>query len=149
MRSASPDIIVEFGPQGSSPLQDISTWITSDLSMGTDGIFADVSAYSHTSTQNLAVGFIDTPDITLEGFFEDDDNGPFDVFGVGSGPNTDPYTLRVTWTAGSPATYSELAVHIKTPFTPMGKVKDVTRFKVVLTQAGGGVQHYRNGQLVS
>jgi hypothetical protein len=144
--SASPDIRVLFG-QG-SPFTDITDWITSDIAIGGDGIFIDGTPYGATNVVNRAVGMTDHPDVTLEGFFEDDDNGPFDVFGVLSGPNTADYTLKVIWTQTSPESYSLFPCAIKTPFKPMGKVKDVTRFQVVLTQRGP-VQHYRQGVLVA
>jgi hypothetical protein len=146
MNSASPDIQIFFG--AGSPLTEITNYITSDISLATEGIFIDGTAYGHTSTQNRAVGVTDTPDVTLEGFFDDLDNGPFQIFGVGSGSSTAAYTLRIVWTAGSPSSYSEMPCHIKTPFSAMGKVKDVTRFRVVLTQAGP-VVNYRQGVLVA
>lgn len=145
-RSASPNIQILFG-QG-SPLTDITAWITSDVSLGGDGIFVDGTVYGATNVINEAVGMTDHPDVTLEGFFEDDDNGPFEVFGTQSGPDTDDFTLRVNWNQTSPQSYSTFPCAIKTPFKPMGKVKDVTRFQVVLTQRGR-VQHYRQGQLVT
>lgn len=145
-RSASPNIEVWFG-QG-SPLTNITSWITSDIAIGGDGIFIDGTVYGATNVINEAVGMTDHPDVTLEGFFEDDDNGPADVFGVASGPNTADYQLKVIWTDVSPESYSIFPCAIKTGFKPMGKVKDVTRFQVVLTQRGP-VQFYRQGVLVT
>lgn len=144
-RSASPDIQILFG-QG-SPLTDITQWITSDIALGGDGIFIDGTTFGLDNVKNEAVGMTDHPDVTLEGFFEDDDDGPMDVFGSQSGPNSTDFTLKVIWVAGSPSTYSVFPCAIKTPYKPMGKVKDVTRFQVVLTQRGR-VQHYRQGTLV-
>lgn len=137
MKSTSPDIKIEFG-QG-SPLADISDLVLSDIALGGEGIFVDGTAYSMTNVVNQAVGITNQPDITLEGFYDDADDGPHDLFGTVSGVNTPPYTLRVTWTAGSPASYTEIPVHIKS-FNIVGKVKDVTRFRVVLAQAGATVQ---------
>lgn len=145
-RSASPDIQVLFG-QG-SPLTDITSWITSDIALGGDGIFIDGTTYGLTNVKNEAVGMTDHPDATLEGFFEDDDDGPMEVFGTQSGPNTADFTLRVNWNQTSPQSYSVFTCAIKTPYKPMGKVKDVTRFQVVLTQRAR-VQHYRQGVLVA
>lgn len=145
-RSASPNMQILFG-QG-SPLTDITAWITSDIALGGDGIFVDGTVYGADNVINDAVGMTDHPDVTLEGFFEDDDNGPFDVFGVQSGPDSEDYQLRVNWNQTSPQSYSIFPCAIKTPFKPMGKVKDVTRFQVVLTQRGR-VQHYRQGVLVA
>lgn len=145
-RSASPDMQLFFG-QG-SPLTEITDWITSDVSLGGDGIFIDGTTYGLDNVKNEAVGMTDHPDVTLEGFFEDDDDGPWDVFGIQSGPDSEDYTLKVVWNQGSPNSYSLFPCAIKTPFKPMGKVKDVTRFQVVLTQRGR-VQHYRQGVLVA
>lgn len=145
-RSASPNIRLYFG-QG-SPLTEITGWITSDVAIGGDGIFIDGTVYGSTNVVNEAVGMTDHPDITLEGFFEDDDNGPADVFGVASGPNTPDYELKSVWTDTSPESYSVFPCAIKTGFKPMGKVKDVTRFQVVLTQRGP-VRFYRQGVLVA
>lgn len=145
-RSASPNIRILFG-QG-SPLIDITAWITSDVAMGGDGIFIDGTTYGLTNVKNEAVGMTDHPDVTLEGFFEDDDNGPADVFGVGSGPNTPDYTLKVIWTDVSPESYHLFTCAIKSPFKAMGKVKDGTRFQVVLTQRGQ-LRFYRQGVLVA
>jgi hypothetical protein len=143
MKSASPDIVIQFGPQGTSPLPDISQWILSDVPVGDEGMSEDGTAYGHTHVQNLMVGISNQADITLEGFFEDEDNGPDDVFGTISGPNTDPYTLLVTWTAGSPPSTSSVPVHIKS-YQRLGKVKAITRFRVVLLSAGPSV-HTRQG----
>ena len=63
MNSASPDIQIFFG--AGSPLTEITNYITSDISLATEGIFIDGTAYGHTSTQNRAVGVTDTPDVTL------------------------------------------------------------------------------------
>lgn len=145
-RSASPDIQLFFGH--GSPLTDITAWITSDVSIGGDGIFVDGTVYGSTNVKNEPVGMTDHPDVTLEGFFEDDDDGPADVFGVGSGPDTEDYQLKVVWNQGSPQSYSIFPCAIKTKFKPMGKVKDLTRFQVVLTQRGP-VQFYRQGVLVA
>ncbi len=132
-RSASPDITIEFG-QG-SPLADITEWILSDIELGGDGIFVDGTPFGATNVKNEAVGMTDHPDVTLEGFWDNEDDGPMDLFATTSGPNTADYSLKVTWTAGSPASTSTLPCAIKT-FKIMGKVKDVTRFRVVLTQRG-------------
>jgi hypothetical protein len=137
MKSASPDIKIEFG--AGSPLADITNLVISDVALGGEGIFVDGTAYGMTNVVNLPVGITNQPDITLEGFYDDADNGPHDLFGTVSGADTDPYTLRVTWTAGSPASSTEIPVHIKS-FNIIGKVKDVTRFRVVLAQAGPTVQ---------
>lgn len=141
MKSASPDIKIEFG-QG-SPLVDITRFITSDISLGGDGIFVDGTVYGSTNVVNEAVGMTDHPDVTLEGFYDDDDNGPVDLFEETSGPNTDDYALKVTWVQGSPSSYSTLPCAIKS-FKIMGKVKDRTRFQTVLTQRGP-VAHVRQG----
>lgn len=141
MKSASPDIKIEFG-QG-SPLVDITRFITSDISLGGDGIFVDGTVYGSTNVVNEAVGMTDHPDVTLEGFYDDDDNGPVDLFEETSGPNTDDYALKVTWVPGSPSSYSTLPCAIKS-FKIMGKVKDRTRFQTVLTQRGP-VAHVRQG----
>lgn len=133
MESASPDIKIEFG-QG-SPLTDISGYITSDIELGGDGIFVDGTTYGMTNVKNEAVGMTDHPDVTLDGFYDNDDNGPVDLFETVSGPNTEDYTLKVTWVQTSPESYSTLPCAIKS-FKIMGKVKDRTRFRVVLTQRG-------------
>lgn len=133
MKSTSPDIKIEFG--AGSPLADISQWILSDVSLGDEGLYVDGTAYGMTSVVNQAVGITNQPDITLDGFFDDDDDGPMDVFGTISGVNTPAYSLHVEWTKGSPPSTSTLPVHIGS-FKIMGKVKDVTRFQVVLKQAG-------------
>lgn len=138
-RSTSPDIRIRFG-QG-SPLADITQWILSDISLGDEGIFVDGTPFGSTSKVNAAVGVTDQPDVPLEGFFDDADDGPMHVFSQVSGVNTPPYTLEVDWTATSPKSSSSLPCHIK-DFKIMGKVKDVTRFRVVLTQAGP-TQHVR------
>jgi len=137
MKSASPDITIEFG--AGSPLADITHLVLSDVALGGEGIFVDGTTYGDTNVVNMAVGISNQPDITLEGFYDDADNGPQDLFGTISGADTDPYTLRVTWVKGSPASYTEIPVHIKS-FNIIGKVKDVTRFRVVLAQAGDTVQ---------
>lgn len=137
MKSASPDIKIEFG-QG-SPLSDITSLVLSDVALGGEGIFVDGTAYGMTNVVNMAVGITNQPDITLEGFYDDEDNGPHDLFGTVSGAGDNPYTLKVTWTAGSPASSTEIPVYIKS-FNIIGKVKDVTRFRVVLAQAGATVQ---------
>ena len=90
-RSTSPDIRLQFG-QG-SPLVDITQWIISDIALGDEGIYVDGTAYSMTHVVNLPVGVADQADVTLEGFFDDDDDGPFDLFGTISTVNTPPYTL--------------------------------------------------------
>ncbi len=139
MRSASPDIRIFFGH--GSPLAEITQWITSDIAMGGDGIKVDGTTYGATNVKNEMVGITDHPDVTLEGFFESDDDGPNDVFGEISGPNTEDYELLVWWTAGSPVSSSSLPCAILS-FKIMGKVKDLTRFQVVLTQRGP-VTHVR------
>jgi hypothetical protein len=141
MKSTSPDIIIRFG-QG-SPMVDVSDWVVSDIGLGDEGIFVDATPYGSTSKVNQAVGVTDQPDVTLEMLYDDDDNGPQDVFGTISGVNTPAYSLEVTWTAGSPASKSTLPCHIKA-FNILGKVKDVTRARVVLTQAGP-IVHVRQG----
>ena len=143
-RSSSPDITLEFG-QG-SPLADITQWIVSDIALGDEGIYVDGTAFGMTHVVNLPVGVADQGDVTLEGFFDDDDNGPFDVFGNISGVNTPAYTLKVTWVAGSPTSTSSWPCHIK-DFKIMAKVKDVTRFRVILKQAGP-IVHVRQGGAV-
>lgn len=137
MKSASPDIKIEFG--AGSPLADITHLVVSDVTLGGEGIYVDGTAYGMTNVVNLPVGITNQPDITLEGFYDDDDDGPHDLFGTVSDPNTPAYTLRVTWTKGSPASYTEIPVHIAS-FNIIGKVKDVTHFRVVLKQAGQTVQ---------
>jgi hypothetical protein len=137
MKSASPDIKIEFG--AGSPLSDITNLVLSDVQLGGEGIYVDGTAYGMTNVVNMAVGITNQPDITLEGFYDDADNGPHDLFGTISGADTPPYTLRVTWTDGSPASSTEIPVHIAS-FNIIGKVKDVTRFRVVLKQAGATVQ---------
>ena len=142
MKSASPDITIEFGP-GGSPMTDISQWVVSDIPLGGEGIYIDGTPFKATSTVNEPVGVDNQPDITLEMFFDDEDDGPMDLFGTLSDRNTANYTLRVTWTPGSPATYSEWPCAIKA--NPIvGKVKDVTRMRVVLTSKGP-VVHHRQG----
>jgi len=136
-KSASPDIKIEFG--AGSPLSDITHLVVSDVALGGEGIFVDGTTYGDTNVVNMAVGITNQPDITLEGFYDDADNGPQDLFGTPSGADTDPYTLKVTWTAGSPVSYTQIPVHIGA-FNIIGKVKDVTRFRVVLKQAGPTVQ---------
>lgn len=133
MKSTSPDIKIEFGT--GSPLADISQWVLSDISLGDEGLFVDGTAYGMTSKVNQPVGITDQPDIPIEGFWDNEDDGPMHVFGTISSVNTPAYTLKVTWTAGSPSSTSTLPVHIK-DFKIMGKVKDVTRFRAVLIQAG-------------
>ncbi len=134
MRSASPDIRLWFG-QG-SPMTEITQWITSDVTMGGDGIFVDGTVYGSTNVVNEAVGMTDHPDVTLEGFYDSVDNGPVDLFETISGPNTPDYSLEAWWvSAASPAVTSTLPCAIKS-FKIMGKVKDLTRFQVVLTQRG-------------
>ena len=140
-RSSSPDIVLEFG-QG-SPLTDVSRFIISDIALGDEGIYVDGTAYTMTHVVNLPVGVADQADVTLEGFFDDDDNGPIDIFGTISTVNTPAYTLKVTWVAGSPTSNSTWPCHIK-DFKIMAKVKDVTRFRVVLKQAGP-IVHVRQG----
>lgn len=137
MKSASPDVTIEFG--AGSPLSDITALVLSDVALGGEGIFVDGTAYGMTNVVNMAVGITNQPDITLEGFYDDADDGPHDLFGTISGADTPAYTLKVTWTAGSPPSYTEIPVHIKS-FNIVGKVKDVTRFRVVLAQAGATVQ---------
>jgi len=137
MKSASPDIKIEFG--AGSPLSDITNLVLSDVALGGEGIFVDGTAYGMKNVVNMAVGITNQPDITLEGFYDDEDNGPHDLFGQISGASTPAYTLQVTWTAGSPASSTSIPVHIKS-FNIVGKVKDVTRFRVVLAQAGPTVQ---------
>ncbi len=139
MESASPDIKIEFG-QG-SPLTDISGYITSDIEMGGSGIFVDGTTYGMTNVKNEAVGITDSPDKTLDMFYDNDDDGPVALFENVSGPNTPDYTLKVTWVQSSPESYSQQAVAIK-DFMILGKVKDRTRARVVLTQRGP-VQHVR------
>jgi hypothetical protein len=139
-KSASPDIKIEFG--AGSPLSDITALVLSDVALGGEGIFVDGTAYGMTNVVNMAVGITNQPDITLEGFYDDADEGPQDLFGTVSGADTPPYTLKVTWTAGSPQSSTEIPVHIKS-FNIIGKVKDVTRFRVVLAQAGATVQSRR------
>ena len=139
-KSASPDVKIEFGT--GSPLSDITSLVLSDVALGGEGIFVDGTAYGMTNVVNLAVGITNQPDITLEGFYDDADNGPQDLFGSISGADTPAYTLKVTWTAGSPESSTEIPVHIGS-FNIIGKVKDVTRFRVVLKQAGPTVQTRR------
>jgi hypothetical protein len=141
MKSASPDVKIEFGPSPGSPAQlaDITHLVVSDVALGGEGIYVDGTAYGMTNVVNLPVGITNQPDITLEGFYDDADEGPHDIFGTISGADTLPYTLKVTWTKGSPASSTEIPVHIAS-FNIIGKVKDVTRFRVVLKQAGATVQ---------
>lgn len=140
-KSTSPDIVIKFGT--GSPLTDISRFVMNDVAMGHEGIIVDGTAYGHTSKVNQPVGITDQPDIPLEGFYDDANNAPHHLFGTISGVNTPAYTLQVTWTAVSPVSSSSLPVHIK-DFKILGKVKDVTRYRVVLTQAGP-TTHLRQG----
>lgn len=139
--SSSPDIRHYFG--AGSPLTDVTDWILSDVAIGDEGIYVDGTPYGATHHRNKAVGVADQPDITVEGFFDDADSGPMDLFGTISGVNTAAYTWKTVWTATSPESSSTVPVHIK-DFKILGKVKDVTRFRVVLTQAGATV-HLRQG----
>ena len=86
MKSASPDITILFGR--GSPLVDVTDWITSDITLGGQGIYEDTTAYRDTATVNSPVGVTEEPDIVIEGLYDDDDNGPQDVFGTISTPTT-------------------------------------------------------------
>src|SRR5688572_10281566 len=98
MKSASPDIRLWFG-QG-SPLTEITGWITSDVTLGGSGIVVDGTVYGSTNVVNEMVGITDHPDVVLEGFYEDADNGPLALFQTISGPNTTNYTFEAWWNAG-------------------------------------------------
>ena len=91
-RSTSPDIRPPIRPGSPAP-SSITQWIISDIALGDEGIYVDGTAYSMTHVVNLPVGVADQADVTLEGFFDDDDDGPFDLFGTISTVNTPPYTL--------------------------------------------------------
>jgi hypothetical protein len=138
-KSASPDIRLWFGL--GSPTTEITQWITSDVSLGGDGIVVDGTVYGSTNVVNEMVGITDHPDVTLEGFYDSVDAGPVDLFETISGTNTANYSFEVWWVASSPNVTSTLPCAIKS-FKIMGKVKDITRFQVVLTQRGA-VVHVR------
>jgi hypothetical protein len=133
MLSASPDIRVLFG-QG-SPLIDITDMLLSDLPLGDKGIFVEATPFGAKATMKRSVGMSDPPDLTMEMLFDDDDNKSLDLFSTVSGPNTADYTLQVFWTVGSPATSSTWTCAIGES-TNLGKVKDMTRLRVVLISRG-------------
>ena len=133
MRSASPDIRLLFG-QG-SPLVDITSWVTSPVSLGKKGIRVDGTTYGDTATVKEMVGMTDDDDVVLEGFFDDADDGPLDLFGTISGPDTPPYTLQQILTAGSPPTTATQLFKIG-EFAPPTEVKGITKFKVTLVPVG-------------
>ena len=135
MKSASPDITILFGR--GSPLVDVTDWITSDITLGGQGIYEDTTPYGATATVNTPVGVTEEPDIVLEGLYDDLDNGPQDVFGtISTAADADtPYTIQVGLVSGSPASSASKPVHIKA-FEVLTKVKGVTRFRVTLTSAG-------------
>lgn len=141
MKSTSPDIKIEFG-QG-SPMYDITDLVTSDLPIKNEGITVDATPYGTKAVVNAFVGMTNPPDLTLSMLFDDDDQGSMDLFDEISSVNTADYTLKVTWTVGSPATYSTWICGIRS-FEIMGKVKDVTRVNVTLTSRGP-ITHYRQG----
>ena len=119
MKSASPDVKIEFG--AGSPLADITHLVLSDVALGGEGIFVDGTAYGMTNVVNLAVGITNQPDIPLEGFYDDADEGPHDLFGTPSGADTPAYTLKVTWTKGSPASYDGDPGRTSGPSTSSGR----------------------------
>lgn len=131
--SASPDITILFG--AGSPLTDITSWITSPLTLGGAGIYVDATPYGATAVVNHPVGMTDDPDIVLEGLFDNEANGPHELFSTISGADTDPYTLEVTLNAGSPAATATKLVHIAS-YEVLTEVKNVTKFRVTLKSAG-------------
>ena len=133
MLSASPDIKIFFG-QG-SPMHDITDMVLSDLPLGDKGIFVEATPFGALATMKRAVGMSDPPDLTMEMLFDDADDKSLDLFSTVSGPNTADYTLLVNWTAGSPVTSSSWTCAIGES-TPLGKVKDMTRLRVVLISRG-------------
>jgi hypothetical protein len=137
MLSASPDVKIYFG-QG-SPLTDITDMVLSDLPLGDKGIFVEATPFGATATMKRAVGMSDPPDLTMEMLFDDKVGGSMALFSTISGPNTADYHLHVHWTAGSPRSSSLWPCAIG-EFTILGKVKDMTRARVVLISRGACVQ---------
>lgn len=148
MKSASPDIKIEFGPQAGSPAQlaDISNYVVSDVQLGGEGLQVEGTAYGHTSVVNQPIGVEQQPDVTLEMFFDDDDDKTMELFGEKSGRDTPDYLLKVTYVPGSPSSYAEWPCAIKS--NPIRtKVKDMTRILATLTSRGP-VVFYRQGAAI-
>ena len=142
MRSAHPDIRFLFG-QG-SPLVDITRYVVSDsVSLGGSGVYEEGTPFGTTAIVNEAVGLTDQPDVTLDMFYNDEDDGPADVFGAISDADTPDYTLREILTKGSPHSYIDWPCAIKSA-PVVTKRKGITRMQVVLTSRGPSV-HSRQG----
>jgi hypothetical protein len=133
MKYASPDVKVLFG--AGSPLDDITAWCTSPISMGGEGIFVDATPYGATAVVNQPVGMTNDPDVPIEGLFDTAADGPHDAFKAISGAGTAAYTLQVEYGLGSPHTTATRLVHIAS-YVVLSEVKNVVKFRATLKAAG-------------
>ena len=130
---ASPDVRVLFGL--GSPLDDITEWCTTPITMGGQGIFVDTTPYGATAVVNYPVGMTNDPDVQLEGLFDDAVDGPHDAFKAISGAGSAAYTFQVEYGLGSPHTTASRLVHIGS-YEVLSAVKDVVKFRATLKAAG-------------
>ena len=70
------------------------------ITMGGEGIFVDATPYGATAVVNYPVGMTDDPDVSLEGLFDTEADGPHEAFKTISTAGT-PYMLRCStaWAA--------------------------------------------------